>query len=497
MNEPMKTLHMQSDHSKPLPSHGTAKAIRATQACDPCRRRKTRCDGRKPKCTHCQASDQQCIYTNDPVWKSIPFRKLVQNLEVTMSKLDGVVQKIEVIKSQMEEVLQSVPFPRDNSLEQARIASPAPSPARSVGRETSAIREGEGSLISDSSSDVVSLKDSPTTQKSLGNEKKKITNQPISRARSATAVQSLFGWPSIKRLLPTDHDEYDVTEMEKAGTSVWSHGSGRWHTMQDGHATPGNSTGNRIAVGIPSGPHSPVLTSPTPAYAVSSIDHYFESYRRHIHILHPIVDKATMRVLAASAKRDHGRSESQTPMSPFNILKRKRGETNLPTGSHTTDRNLSSRALHPESYRVQSVVSDALVLLILALGEICSYKKPFRRQKPSSPINTSELITLEPFDSSSLPMEISDSRLDPKLAVSAWNGQEMQTWKTSIPDAVPGRASYIAAVDILDQYQDGNHIMLVQAYLLAGLYAGQLTQVLASHAWIAEACRVCQVLITS
>ena len=489
MNGHMDTSHMQSNNPSSLTSSNptflrapkAVRARRARRACDPCRQKKTRCDQQRPKCTCCQASDQQCIYTNERPVQTVKSSRVLQSLEVIGSKLD--------------EVLRSLPF---DPLKKARVASPPPSSVRSNGRETSDVsRNRERSLSSDSGSEIVSSNNSTNTQDSLGSERKKITNQAVSLTCGAVAVQNLFGWPSIKRLLPKDHEDYNVTEMEKAGSCVSSHGFGRWHTMQDSHARPEHSTGTCVEVGIPAGLQSSVLTCPTRAYAGPTIDYYFESYRRNIHILHPIVDEAAMRRLAASAKQDHGRCESQLPTSPFNTLKRKRHETNLPTRPPTRERDLSSRALHSESHKVQSMVSDALTLLILALGEICSCKKPFRRQAPASAVNVPELISLESFDSSCLPPEISDSGPDSKLAVSTWNEQEMQMWRRRAPDAVPGRASYIAATEILCRYQDRNHIMLVQAYLLAGLYAGQLTQVCASHAWISKACRVCQVLITS
>ena len=491
MNEPMYTSHRQNNSPTPLTSptptslrEKKVRAERAKQACEPCRQKKRRCDSQRPKCTFCQTSGQPCTYSPE---RPVQTRKRQksgieeESPEVIESKFEVIKEtigiKFEVMQSKFEskfEVMQSkldklLGSPLSDPSKKARVASPPPPSVQSSGRETSDVsRNRDMSHSSDSRSENVPSNNSPTTQESLGNEKKEITR---CGAIEVKRVQSLLKWPSIERLLPKDHDKYDVREMEKADTIVWLHGFGSSHTR------PENSTGTRVEVGIPSGLQSSVPTCPTPAYDVEQIDHYFHSYRRNIGILHPIVDEAAMRGLAASAKQDHGRYESQLPTSPSNTLKRKRHETNLPTRPSTRE---------PKSYKV------AVALSIMALGEISSYKKPFRQQTPASAINMPELISLESFDSS-----IPDSELDSKLAVPTWNHQEMQTWKRSIPDAVPGRASYIAAADILCRYQDRNYLMLIQACLLVGLYAGQLTQVCASHAWISEACRVCQVLIES
>ena len=47
------------------PTDQSDKKARSKQACEPCRRRKTKCDGEKPTCGHCLASNLQCHYSHE------------------------------------------------------------------------------------------------------------------------------------------------------------------------------------------------------------------------------------------------------------------------------------------------------------------------------------------------------------------------------------------------------------------------------------------------
>ncbi|KAF9635447.1 hypothetical protein BFW01_g6342 [Lasiodiplodia theobromae] len=49
--------------SVPPPEHRPAKRIR--QACEPCRRKKSRCPGERPNCSHCSRLGQTCYYATD------------------------------------------------------------------------------------------------------------------------------------------------------------------------------------------------------------------------------------------------------------------------------------------------------------------------------------------------------------------------------------------------------------------------------------------------
>jgi hypothetical protein len=84
-------------------------------------------------------------------------------------------------------------------------------------------------------------------------------------------------------------------------------------------------------------------------------------------------------------------------------------------------------------------------------------------------------------------------------------GARPRAWAANIPerhdseknnvDVIPGLAYYNVACDILGGLRGGYDLSHVQAALLAGLYMGQIAQVNASHDWITQAGKACQVLI--
>jgi Fungal Zn(2)-Cys(6) binuclear cluster domain len=48
------------------------KRRRVEKACEPCRRRKERCDGIQPKCSNCQLSGRQCDYSSETKKRGLP-----------------------------------------------------------------------------------------------------------------------------------------------------------------------------------------------------------------------------------------------------------------------------------------------------------------------------------------------------------------------------------------------------------------------------------------
>jgi hypothetical protein len=64
-------------------------------------------------------------------------------------------------------------------------------------------------------------------------------------------------------------------------------------------------------------------------------------------------------------------------------------------------------------------------------------------------------------------------------------------------DVIPGLAYFAVGAGILGELPGGGDVAHIQANLLAGLYMGQLARIIASHFYISNACKACQVLIES
>ncbi|KAI8575135.1 hypothetical protein K450DRAFT_263215 [Umbelopsis ramanniana AG] len=81
------------DHSE----DNKRKRIRATQACIPCRKKKIKCDGRKPNCLHCEQYNVTCIFAESR--KRGPRKGYVQQLE----------ERVAQLKQRLKEVGEDVP----------------------------------------------------------------------------------------------------------------------------------------------------------------------------------------------------------------------------------------------------------------------------------------------------------------------------------------------------------------------------------------------------
>lgn len=75
------------------PAKGAAKGRRYGFACLMCRRRKIRCDGKKPNCANCTKAREICSYKESPSFSASQLhrvhqlRKRVRNLETSLREL--------------------------------------------------------------------------------------------------------------------------------------------------------------------------------------------------------------------------------------------------------------------------------------------------------------------------------------------------------------------------------------------------------------------------
>jgi hypothetical protein len=133
--------------------------------------------------------------------------------------------------------------------------------------------------------------------------------------------------------------------------------------------------------------------------------------------------------------------------------------------------SMTNRVLLSPTQPPERTVESAIVLLVQALESTYSLT-----QANSHPM----LTPLSPAITPSL------DHSTPEGKYSLHTGSEAN---------VPGLALYAYASSILGDLKGGSGLLHVQAYLLAALYTGQCMYAYASHAWIHEASRACQILI--
>ena len=284
-----------------------------------------------------------------------------------------------------------------------------------------------------------------------------------------TAAQNLLTWPSISAFKLESNSEYVMMEEENRGL-LRLYGRGEGHDKMDsgqGPASPADSSSSSRAEDSPSppadplwgygfkppypsnrGPHGdhPGGLNPdgSPNYAADLVDKYFESYLRHMYILHPFLDKKTIRDHVNQFKSRYSRER------PGLQRKRKLEEESSPTPVH----DLHGHSPVSHTISVERSVRNAIVLLVLALGKICDHKAPL----PASPPATSSTTTMP--TSAPTPRSSNSDAFSPppgspyqpfgsKSKVLVTNLSEKHEPERTNVDVIPGLAYYDVACDIL------------------------------------------------
>ena len=266
-----------------------------------------------------------------------------------------------------------------------------------------------------------------------------------------------------------------------------------------------------------------------PDFSRDTVLRYVESYNTHLNSIHPIliprhlsalVDAFLRSIPASGIKPRQAEGvagyasnmrgptasfvgSSRNPESPGQ--KRKRSPVTMaesPEMPGTSD----LKPGHP--FRS---ISTALVLLVMALGEICEHKRripdisylqnddqsvagspQMRNGHPRSPAQTSPTLSA----SAGLPSPYDADRIHSRGRRTSSDGTPFfvknRYSKARNIDIIPGLPYFALATDILGNQMGGTSLQHVHANILAGLYQGQLARVLESYAFINNACRALQ-----
>ncbi len=206
-----------------------------------------------------------------------------------------------------------------------------------------------------------------------------------------------------------------------------------------------------------------------------------QSYLENIHILHPFLDKDRLtRVIGHFSARYNPNDQNLTNTLFF--------ESAMP--SITID--------NPQ--RLSRSPSDAIVLLIMALGKICEWKDPLPGPVPEhwedtsapSSVNSSS-NTLTNYSPLPSPTSFANSMSAPGSR-SSIKDDSASSGRRNI-DVIPGLAYYARATDILGNVQGSMGLTNMQANILASLYTSQLARTFDTWSWIQSACRIGQYLV--
>lgn len=233
------------------------------------------------------------------------------------------------------------------------------------------------------------------------------------------------------------------------------------------------------------------------------VDQYFKSYMANIHILHPFLEARVLRDMITLFKKRY--SWDFAPLATSRNVstnKRKRDADGSPGSFEHPSSSAPPRMRRSPNDRVEieHSITNAIVLLVVALGKICAHKGPLPGCAQTTTMSTSTphnhfsdgLIAL----SNSAPSSPAHGRIGRLGEVQA-NVSSPADPQGKNMDVVPGLAYFAQGADILGELPGGSSVSHVQANILAGLYMGQLARILPAHYYFSNASRGCIVLIES
>ncbi|EAT89798.2 hypothetical protein SNOG_03067 [Parastagonospora nodorum SN15] len=200
-------------------------------------------------------------------------------------------------------------------------------------------------------------------------------------------------------------------------------------------------------------------------FRVATMDKLLESYERNMHNLHPFFNRSKLQKMFREFKEQYS-PDFKGP----NIASPATHQVSL-----GMKRKRSSSAIHEQYPKaaIERSLRNAIVLLVLALGKVCSYKT---KDKPLPSPESDKTHTKNAWGDGSFHSDTDDPR--PRNI-----------------DLMPGMAYYSYATDILGNHHGGLTIAHAQAFILAALYISQFARVLESWSWINSACRITIVLL--
>jgi hypothetical protein len=311
------------------------------------------------------------------------------------------------------------------------------------------------------------------------------------------------GVPYLKRLVDNGREVSDYPmqlEQDRGLLRVWGVGEGQ--DLNDGAQGPGSPESSNDSEAASPAPGKeglwghPPMDIPSPMTEPSPPNHPTETYdsglgpdgrpdfRRHVledlrksymesmHIFHPFMNEGKLKRMFKEFGDQYspeGRAaNARSPAVALNpSLKRKRSASGY--DGLSTPRGEIERSLR-----------NAIVLLVLALGKVCSHTEPLPSpQSDRSPYINSNWGYIR----------------DSPNPTGSFNSETSEDNRQRNIDILPGMAYYAYATDILGNQQGGNTTAHAQAMLLAALFLSQYARVLESWSWINNACRIALVLI--
>ena len=358
----------------------------------------------------------------------------------------------------------------------------------------------------------------------------------------------LLLWPSVQPLLKKGdvkhHDSYVMEAEDRGILRIYTRGEGvdeHDGTQPGGPASPARSEESNIdptpqssstppegswGTGLlPQTPMSDMRRSEPYTWGglkpdgtldldLSTVDDLFDSYMTHFHIMHPFIDKSRLKSTLEWFKKTNCHEMRKTRAAFVAQMDEDSGRSTKRQRTNGTYHGTSGYEYAPP----ERSPSNALMFLILALGKICRHKEPLPGIVSDKALVANSFVSHQLTgghgisSSSPIPpnsMAVKSSPMSPNTTPNAhatpptdgYGHHHSRSRRPSLDgggtpsagprniDVIPGLAYYAKAVEIIGDQCDGNDLVQAQAFLLAGLYKGQLARVKESMSWITMAGR--------
>ncbi|KAL7948954.1 fungal-specific transcription factor domain-containing protein [Trichoderma barbatum] len=146
---PDMTAQMFSDSNLLLDDSHDAKRRRIARACDQCRRKKIKCDGKLPSCTHCTNYKTECIFTQIEKKRATPKgAKYIEALENRLTRMEKLLRLAGIIVNEDDDLAELEKRLTEKSEQRAVAQSSGPSSPSRLTSESEATASPRSSVTS-------------------------------------------------------------------------------------------------------------------------------------------------------------------------------------------------------------------------------------------------------------------------------------------------------------------------------------------------------------
>lgn len=327
---------------------------------------------------------------------------------------------------------------------------------------------------------------------------------------STQAHMLLQDWPAVQQCFDKDcpKDYPAVIEMNRGTLQLHGRGEGTGVPSADWNEyTVGSPAGSSHSDEMPSHTSSPPQDSQVqamPAFDEQTCKRLLHSYLTHMHPMQPFlvrsrIEKQVFKFVRRLNPRPHA---TNSPLPAPRLVDTESPGTYRPMKKRRTEDGAvdATNGFEQQQRRPDKTITHAIVLLVLALGEICENNEllpaPTRDRS-----GTSEPVPRSAYkESPATPMSVSSPH-QPEYRYGQYKSpsgvlERSQTGEFKRnSETFPGLKYFTIAVEILGGVLAGTEIPHAQGFLLAALYLGQLGRVNESWSWIWNAGRVCRLLV--